>query len=149
MGDYKMTKLGLEMITEDYFNQGNTMCQGDIILDIVGDIKDLLNTNNGSNNISANEGLEGFITNYGLPELSYYSPYSLEDQNKVSALIKNCLSQFEPRLQHVSVNPVSQASTNIFHYKIKATITTKLDSCSLVIDSRINNVSKEILLTRE
>lgn len=145
-------KSGLQLLTDKHY----ISCFGDSLVDreknilaLVQDISDLLNTKIGNIQVVGEKGVEDFIVNYGLPELGYYSPYSLEDRAIVSDLIKNCLIRFEPRLKSVSVTPISEDCSMIFHYKIKGVIDGDYGLIPLVLDSRINTLSKEILLTRD
>lgn len=66
---------------------------------------------------------ETSILDYGMPELSYYSPYSIEDQRAVAKLIEKSLKAFEPRLSNVVVTPA--ASEDKFHFRIRAKVCSK------------------------
>jgi type VI secretion system lysozyme-like protein len=127
----------------------SAMKKEQVILDLIKDISNLLNTKLSNTYIKEGDILEDFIINYGLPELSYYSPYSLEDQTIVGNLIKDCLLRFEPRLMDISVSLIPQTDNMTFHYKINGVIEFESNLCPLVIDSRISTVSQEILLTQE
>ena len=49
------------------------------------------------------------VLNFGLPSMAGLSPSSEADRTYVATCIAEALQQFEPRLAHVSVSPVSDA----------------------------------------
>lgn len=142
----------LQILTNRYtgmLNSSSVMKKKQAILALIRDISNLLNTKLSSTYFRENNLLEDFITSYGLPELSYYSPYSLDDQGIVSNLIKDCLIRFEPRLMDISVRSIPQPDSMTFHYKINGVIEFESTLLPLILDSTINTISKEIRLTQE
>jgi type VI secretion system lysozyme-like protein len=116
------------------------------ITSLLKDISDLLNSKPAypSSNDSC-----GYITSYGLQDLSYYSPYSKKDQTEVSNIIKDCLTKFEPRLQDITVIPVAQKNNNYsvnFCFKITATLRLPSETISLILESKIDINSKKVSL---
>lgn len=113
---------------------------------LLKDISDLLNSKPAYLNV---DNSYGFIINYGLQDLSYYSPYSKKDQIEVSNIIKDCLRKFEPRLNNISVIPIIQENDNYsvsFHFKIIATMQLQSELISLILESKIDVNSKRISL---
>jgi type VI secretion system lysozyme-like protein len=72
---------------------------------------------------------ETSILDYGMPDLSYYSTYAIEDQKTVAKLIEKSLKAFEPRLSNVVVTPT--ASEDKFHFRIQAKVGAKAVSLHL------------------
>jgi type VI secretion system lysozyme-like protein len=149
----KLQEYSLQLLTDNYLgNFANTSTEEKkkTVLSLIKDIRCLLNSKaTDISGIAKSAQLRNFIINYGLPELSYYSPYSLEDRETVSNLIKDCLIMFEPRLKNISVVSVQKEHDMAFHYKISGTIKFKFSDLQVILDSRIHTISKEILLTQE
>lgn len=111
-------------------------------------IRDISNLLNSKPSYPQHDGFENFIVYYGLQDLSYYSPYSKEDQKKVSDFIKNSLVKFEPRLQNISVIPIeSDENYDVaFNFKIIATLQLLHESMSIMLVSKIDTDLKKISL---
>lgn len=119
----------------------------EIITSLINDVSNLLN----SKQLYAEfDEADGCIMHYGLQDLSYYSPYSKEDQKKVSKFIEHSLAKFEPRLQNVSVTSIENDDiySMMFHFKITATFKLLHESISIMLESKIDSDLKKILLTR-
>lgn len=136
--------LGPNLISLDLATSSGQLIKEEIINNLITDIYNLLNTKQArqldfSDNYS-------FITDYGLPDLSRYSPYSQQDKEKVSRLIASCLANFEPRLKNVTVT--SQESDS-FIFKICATFDLKKEQIPLVLEAQIVGSSQKIILKQK
>lgn len=111
----------------------------EIINNLIIDIRNLLNTKkvfNFSDNF-------GFVTDYGLPDLSYYSTYSQKDREEVSNLITDCLRKFEPRLKDVTIKSLSEKA---FAFKISAVFCLDTEQIPLILEAKITYSSQKIIL---
>ena len=98
---------------------------------IINDVADIFNT---KIEYLYEDGIT-LISDYGLPDLKYYSPYSNLDKEEVANYVKKSLSMFEPRLTNVIVE-VSTKDTKhgcVFHIKIKARINLQKGNFALIL----------------
>lgn len=120
----------------------------DILESVIRDLSNLLNSKPLYN--KADVDLDSFIFFYGLQNLSYYSPYSKNDQQKVSSLIASSIANFEPRLRDVTVsrNDMGDDYNIIFHFKITARLQLVNESFPITLESKIDTDLKKIILMR-
>lgn len=90
---------------------------------------------------------ETSILDYGLPDLSYYSTYSTEDQRSVCKLVAKALERFEPRLSKVLVVPASSDSDERFHFHITANVALGQEYVTIALD--LGSSSEGITLSRK
>lgn len=111
-----------------------------LIKNIIEDVSNLLNTK------PQNTDLLSYVSilDYGLPDLSYYSPYSTTDQNIVSRLIQNSIEHFEPRLFDIVVTPIVKDDNygKIFRFQITANAILGSEKIAVILESEINNNTK-------
>lgn len=101
-----------------------------ILENIVEDISNLLNAKPQGTSFYRNV---ISILDYGIPDLSHYSPYSIEDQRAVGKLVERCLKAFEPRLSNIVVEPSGQGSK--FRLQIKANVAIGQELIALELEA--------------
>jgi type VI secretion system lysozyme-like protein len=121
-----------------------------LVDNVIFDICNLLNSR--SNNVQLDSDLLNTpsILDYGIPDVSYYSPYSTKDQEIVAGIIQDCLERFEPRLRNVKVTPIAKdmSAEMGFHFRIKANIILGKEQIAVVLDSNFSSVTKQFLVTK-
>jgi predicted component of type VI protein secretion system len=113
------------MLDGNFFlpNTNGLLAQKPLVEFLENDINNLLK----SRSLYASNFYEygGLLTNYGLPDFSYYNLSSAEDQEKVSTIIKDCLINFEPRLRDLCIITRAIKNKNVdinFYTSISAVV---------------------------
>jgi type VI secretion system lysozyme-like protein len=121
-----------------------------LIDNIIFDICNLLNARSTSGDLGENVLQTASILDYGVPDVSYYSPYSASDQQTVCKIVEECLERFEPRLLNINVSPIEQDPCREigFYFRIKANIVLGREQIAVVLDSNFSRVNKQFLVTK-
>jgi type VI secretion system lysozyme-like protein len=122
-----------------------------LIDNIILDVCNLLNSRSSAQNLDSDFLNTASILDYGMPDVSYYSPYSSSDQETVCKIIARSLERFEPRLNNVSVTPIEQdlAQEVGFYFRIKANIVLGREQIAVVLDSNFSSTTKQFVITKQ
>ncbi len=122
-----------------------------LIDNVIFDVCNLLNSRSVTQDLGADVLETPSILDYGVPDVSYYSPYSSTDQQIVCKIVEECLERFEPRLLNISVTPIEQDFTCEigFYFRIKANIVLGKEQIAVVLDSNFSSVNKQFLVTKQ
>ncbi len=122
-----------------------------LIDNVIFDVCNLLNSRSTAQNLGESVLETPSILDYGMPDVSYYSPYSAADQQTVCKIVEECLQRFEPRLTNVVVTPIAQEPNGDigFYFRIKANIVIGREQIAVVLDSNFSLPHKQFLVTKQ
>jgi type VI secretion system protein ImpF len=122
-----------------------------LIDNIILDVCNLLNSRSSAQNLDSDFLNTASILDYGVPDVSYYSPYSSSDQETVCKIIARSLERFEPRLTNMAVTLVEQdLSKEVgFYFRIKANIVLGREQIAVVLDSNFSSTTKQFVITKQ
>jgi type VI secretion system protein ImpF len=122
-----------------------------LIDNIILDVCNLLNSRSSAQNLDSDFLNTASILDYGVPDVSYYSPYSSSDQETVCKIIARSLERFEPRLTNMAVTLVEQdLSKEVgFYFRIKANIVLGREQIAVVLDSNFSSTTKQFAITKQ
>jgi type VI secretion system lysozyme-like protein len=122
-----------------------------LIDNIILDVCNLLNSRSSAQDLNADFLDTPSILDYGVPDVSYYSPYSSSDQETVCKIIAKSLERFEPRLNNMTVSPIEQdLSEEIgFYFRIKANAVLGREQIAVILDSNFSSTTKQFVVTKQ
>ena len=143
-----MQNKAINIFLDDFSNNNIYYSQKEekeIILNIVEDLKYLLNSYSRSCSAEINS-----LLDYGIPDLTKYVPYSKKDQKKVKNILENCIAKFEKRLSCVEIVPKSdmERPKDVFEFIIKANINIAFKEVPIMLESKVACASHAIYVEK-
>lgn len=136
---YSINKLLGYSSSEDPVPTAQSPRHIDILLSsLVEDIGNLLHTRPQAYNSHVCDEALLNITDYGIPDLSHYNPFSGKDQDTVCDLLLSRITRFEPRVRNCKIRIHSRkvVEEGRFHFLICGTVLLGQEEVAIVLESK-------------